>query len=197
MDLQLCLVWQQLVERSIQPVVIDSIRRHTQQLGHCRLRIPLLRDVQFARRIAQPSHHQNQRATPPCDMLLSRRHDPLKELIQLQLANHFQSQPRSAKLPAVLNSNSRRIDFDPLRLDRRIIVNLVEQRQLLLAAAMSRWHATDPCFEPPAPHPADPLRQAYPARRQLAVVARRPCDKIRPAPNTRAACRPFFGSTVE
>ena len=66
-------------------------------------------------------------------MLLSWRHDALKKFIQLQPASNFQSQPWSTKLSAVFNSNSRRIDFDPLSLSR-CLVYLFKQRQLLWVA---------------------------------------------------------------
>ena len=55
----------------------------------------------------------------------------MKELVELQLTSNLQGQPWPTKLLAVLNSNSRCIDFDPLRLSR-YVVDLIKQRQLLM-----------------------------------------------------------------
>ena len=49
-------------------------------------------------------------------MLLSRRQRMLQKLVQSQLLDEFQRQPRSAELPAVLDPHAGAVDLDKSRL---------------------------------------------------------------------------------
>jgi hypothetical protein len=49
-------------------------------------------------------------------MLLPRRQRPLQKLVQPQLLDQFQRQPRSTELPTILDRHTRAVDFDVSRL---------------------------------------------------------------------------------
>ena len=55
------------------------------------------------------------------------RDDVFKQFVNLQTADQLQSQPRSAELELIFDTNIRRIDFDPLRLK---LVLMIEELQL-------------------------------------------------------------------
>ena len=48
MHLQRSLVRQQAVKRSVQPIVVDALRGHTQEVVQRRAAVPILRNVQLA-----------------------------------------------------------------------------------------------------------------------------------------------------
>jgi len=52
MDLQGFLVRQQAVESTVQPIVVDALRRHAQKVIQRRPTIPILGNMEFARRLA-------------------------------------------------------------------------------------------------------------------------------------------------
>jgi len=41
-----------MVEGTVQPIVIDALRRHAQKVVQCRAAVPILGDVQLAGRLA-------------------------------------------------------------------------------------------------------------------------------------------------
>ena len=72
-DFQGLLVRQERVQRPIQPLLVDLLRRNTQQIGQGALGIEMLGDVQFARRIAEPAEHQHQGHQRPGNVFVARR----------------------------------------------------------------------------------------------------------------------------
>ena len=58
---QCLFVRQKLVQRPVQPLLVDLVARNAQQLGHCRASVIVLGNVQFARRIAQAADRPYQR----------------------------------------------------------------------------------------------------------------------------------------
>ena len=106
---------QEGVERAIQTALVHLLLRHTENVREGGLPIEMLRDVQFTRRTAEPGDHQHQRHDPPLDVRVPSRNGLLKKVIQSEPVNQLPSQPRSAKLPTVLNADLRDIDLDMLR----------------------------------------------------------------------------------
>ena len=52
------LVREQAIERAIEPILVDLLFAKLQQIAKRRAAIPVLGNVQLARRLAQPSRHQ-------------------------------------------------------------------------------------------------------------------------------------------
>jgi hypothetical protein len=67
------LVRQQMIEPAVEPVLVDGFVAKLQQIAQRRAAIPVLGDVQLARRLAEPRCHQNGRHLRPRDPLLARR----------------------------------------------------------------------------------------------------------------------------
>jgi hypothetical protein len=107
---------QQLVQPAVQAVVVHLVDRHAQQVGQCAVPVKVFGDVQLARWLAQAGDDQNQRRQRPGNVLLPRRHHTLQKLMQFQLLDQFQRQPRSAELTAILDPQTRAVDLDELRL---------------------------------------------------------------------------------
>jgi len=104
-------VRQQLVEAAIQAVVVHLVDRHAQQVAKRAVPVKVLGDVKLTGRLAQAADHQDQRRQRPGNVLLPRRQCTLQKLVQPQLLDQFQRQPRSAELPTVLDPHARAIDF--------------------------------------------------------------------------------------
>jgi hypothetical protein len=84
MGLQRRLVRQQAVERAVQPIVVDGFGRHAQQIAQRRAAIPILGDVQLARRLAQPGNHQDRRHRRPRHPLAAARQRLATQLVERQ-----------------------------------------------------------------------------------------------------------------
>ena len=84
MGLQLLLVRQQAVQRAIQAIVVDRLGRHAQQVVQRRAAIPMLGDVQLARRLAQPGDHQDRRHRRPRHPLAAARQRLATQLVERQ-----------------------------------------------------------------------------------------------------------------
>jgi hypothetical protein len=59
------LVQNKMIEGAVKPVLVDLIVLKLQQIGKRRAAIPILGNVQFARRLTQPRRHQNGRHLRP------------------------------------------------------------------------------------------------------------------------------------
>jgi hypothetical protein len=103
--LQRLLVRQQPVERTVQPVVVDSIRGHAQKIIQRRAPVPVLGDVQLARRFAQPRDHQDRRHRRPCNALSTRNEALGAEAIEIERPPQNPPQPHIAKAPAPLQTH--------------------------------------------------------------------------------------------
>ena len=107
----------------------------------------------------------------------------LQKLMQSELLDQFQRQPRAAELPAVLDPHARAVDLDEPRL------GLGLRKEFAVAAR----RAAD---RPPARRPAGPLRPSVPDRPPSAAADHARCDTTRPAPNTLRVDRCADGSGV-
>ena len=122
MRFQSVLVRQQLIERAVQPIVVHTFFAHAKQVGPRRFRIPLFGGEQFAGGFEQPGNDQNQRTHIPADQLATFGNRVAQKSVELQRTNQVQSDPRSARLPQVFNTNSGGVDFNPARSDSGRIV---------------------------------------------------------------------------
>ena len=59
------LVQNEMIEGAVKPVFVDLIVLKLQQIGKRRVAVPILGNVQLARRLAQPRRHQNGRHLRP------------------------------------------------------------------------------------------------------------------------------------
>ena len=107
----------------------------------------------------------------------------VQKRVELQRPYEMRRQPRSTRLPQVVDSHATDIDFDPARFSGSHII--IEFKPLLPPKRLKSF-----CFrgwrdrhQPPASHPADQLHQVCPATPPLAAAARWPCDAIPPAPS--------------
>jgi len=112
------LVGKQLIQRAIQTLVVDLLRRHAQQFVHRRAAIIMFGDEEFARRIAQPANHQHLGHQRPRHVLFALGNRAFQEVVQLKLAEDLPSEPRSTEGPLVLDPHGRRVHLDPLRRGR-------------------------------------------------------------------------------
>jgi len=74
MRLERLLVWQQLVERAIEAVIVHPLLRHSQQIRQRRAPVPVLGNVQPARWLAQSRDHQDRCHARPWHTLASFGH---------------------------------------------------------------------------------------------------------------------------
>ena len=116
-DLQRLLVRQQRVQGPIETLLVDLLRRNAQQIGQGALGVEMLGDVQFARRIAEATEDQHQGHQRPRNLFAARGDRAVEKLLQAQLLDKFQSQPRPAEIAAVLHAHALDVDLDPLRPD--------------------------------------------------------------------------------
>ena len=99
------------------------------------------------------------------------RHRTPQKLVQPQLLDQFQRQPRAAELPAVLHAYPRAVDLDEPRLGLRL------RKESPVAAKRA-------AARPLAPRPTGPPRPSAPDRPPFAAADHARCDTTRPAPNT-------------
>ena len=118
------LVREQSIERAIEPILVDLLLAELQQIAKHRSTIPVLGNVQLARRLAQPSRHQHRRHLRPCDPLLAHWKQPPAQLFEAHRTPQGERQVDIAKLARALNTNA-------LQSNRRrqMLAAVVEQRR--------------------------------------------------------------------
>jgi hypothetical protein len=67
------LVPKQVIEAAIQSILVDLLVAELKQIAKCRATIPVLGNMQLARRLAQPRRYQHRRRLRPCDAFPARR----------------------------------------------------------------------------------------------------------------------------
>ena len=106
-------------------------------------------------------------------MLASFRNFFVQKRIKLQRPNKMQCQPRSSKLPQVLNSHATRIDFHPARFRGSNIIKFKSHLPPQPAALVQRWRMVRSTFVrllQPAEHhikPASFIKFAQPSHDSL------------------------------
>ena len=117
---------QQQIERAIQPILVDQIAIELQQIAKRRAPVPVLGDVQLARRLAQPRRHQHRRHLRPGTRFLADGSSLLAQIGQARAPPQRQRQIDIAELPRA---------FDPHALQAApapsLLRAIVEQASLL------------------------------------------------------------------
>ena len=106
MRFQRGLVREQAIERAIEPILVDLLIAELQQIAKRRAAIPILGNVQLARRLAEPRRHQHRRHLRPGDALLAHRQQPLAQLLEPHPAPQRQRQVDIAELTRALDANA-------------------------------------------------------------------------------------------
>ena len=156
MLLQTPLVRQQPVERPVQTVVVDPLHRHPREIRQRRPPVPILGNVQLARRLAQPRNHQDRRHRRPRHLLATRRHLRGAKPIELQRLPQSPAQPDVAKTPRPFQANL----LQPNR--HRLAHRRGRLEQLVLLAP-----AGDLQRQPPSPRSTVPVELAQMCNRLL------------------------------
>ncbi len=130
MLLQRRLVGQEAIERAIAAVVVDPRGGQREQIVERRAPIPILCDVQLARRLAQPGQHEDQRHGGPRHLFPADGQQPLQQGIQLQGPPQRPAEPDVAEATAPLQPHAIQAD----RNGGRVSGNGLEQVRLLAPA---------------------------------------------------------------
>ena len=124
---------EQMIEAAIEAILVDLLIAKLQQIAERRAAVPVLGNVQLARRLAEPRRHQHSRHLRPGDALLSDRQQPFAQILKARPAPQCERQIHVAKL-------TRALDADALQTHRyrQMFAAVVEQRRLLRGADQRR-----------------------------------------------------------
>ena len=106
MRFQRRLVREQMIEAAIEPILVDLLIAKLQQIAKRRAPVPVLGNVQFARRLAEPRRHQHRRHLRPGDAFLAGRQQSLAQLLKPHAAPQRQRQIHIAELPRAFDANA-------------------------------------------------------------------------------------------
>jgi hypothetical protein len=129
MRFQRLLVHQQAIERAIEPVLVDRLVAELQQVAKRRAAIPVLGDVQLARRFTQPGCHQDRRHLRPSDAFLPHRKQAPTQLLEPQPAPQGERQIHVAKPARALDANA----LQPNR-RRHMLAAVIKQQRFFRGA---------------------------------------------------------------
>ena len=90
---------------AVNAVVVHALRRQTQNVFQGCAAVPVLGDVEVARRFAQTGEHLHSNHRRPRDSLAPRRQQLLAQLVQPQRSPQRQPHPHVAETPASLQSH--------------------------------------------------------------------------------------------
>ena len=123
------LVDQQVVETAIKAILVDLLVAELKQIAQRRTAVPVLGNVQFARRLAKARRNQDRCHLRPRDVLPAGRKQPLAQILKSHAAPQRQRQIDITKLP-------RALDADTLEADRhrQMILAVFEQLRLMRCA---------------------------------------------------------------
>ena len=129
MRFQSSLVRQQVIKAAIEPVLVDLLVAKLQKIAERRPAIPVLGNVQLARRLAEPRRDQHRRHLRPGDALPAGRQQPLAQILKAHPAPKRQRQIDIAKPP-------RALDADALQANRygHVPATVVEQLRVFRSA---------------------------------------------------------------
>ena len=71
-----------MIKSAIEPILGDLLIAELQQIAQRRAAVPVLSDVKFARRLAEPRCHQNGRRLRPGDAFLPDRKQSLAQFLK-------------------------------------------------------------------------------------------------------------------
>ena len=129
MRLQRSLVREQAIERAIEPILVDLLFAKLQQIAKRRAAIPVLGNVQLARRLAQSSRHKHRRHLRPGDSFLARRKQSLAQFLEPHPAPQGERQVDLAKLTRALDANALQANGR-----RQLLAVVIEQRRFFGSA---------------------------------------------------------------
>ena len=118
-----------MIEPAVEPILVDLLTAELEQIAKRRPAIPILGNVQLARRLAKSRRNQHGRHLRPRDTLLASRKQPLARRLKTDAAPQRQRQIHIAK-------PTRAFDPNALQAHRRrqIAAAVIEQRRLLRRA---------------------------------------------------------------
>jgi hypothetical protein len=108
------LVAQQAIERPVEPVILDARGGQGKHILERRVTIPILRNVQLARGLAQARQHQHGRHRRPRHGLAPGGDQPLQDLIEPQGPPQRPAEPHVAERAASLEPNPVQVNGDRL-----------------------------------------------------------------------------------
>jgi len=118
-------VRQEPIQRAVEPIVVDPLGGQPEQILERGLAIPVLGDVQLARRFTQPRDHQHRRHLRPRHGLSACRQERGAQLLQSQRPPQRPSQPDVAERARALHAQPLESDRDGLFSRRRLFEQLV------------------------------------------------------------------------
>ena len=123
------LVHEQMIEAAIKAILVDLLIAELQQIAERRAPVPILGNVQLARRLAEPRRNQHGRHLRPGDAFLARRKQPLAQLLKARPAPQRKRQIHIAELTRALDANALQAHRH-----RQMFAAVVEQLRLLGSA---------------------------------------------------------------
>jgi hypothetical protein len=107
---QCLLVRQQLVERLVQPIRVDLLRRNAQELFQRRAPVPGVGDVQLTGRLAESSDREHRRHRAPGDRFAPRFDQRIEPCVEAQHSPQAPGQPDVAKVSGAFQANAAELD---------------------------------------------------------------------------------------
>jgi len=141
MRFQRGLVGEEMIKPAIEPVFGDLLIAELQQIAQRRAAVPILSDVQFARRLAQPRRHQHGRRLRPGDAFLPDGKQSLAQLLKADPAPQGECKVDIAKSTRAFNGNA----FQAYR-HRQMIAAIV--KKLRAFGSANQTPPQRPPFEP-------------------------------------------------
>src|SRR5262245_14717966 len=120
------LVHEQMIEAAIKAILVDLPIAELQQIAKCRAPVPILGNVQLARRLAEPRRHQHACHRRPGNAFLAHRKQSLAQLLKARPTPQRKRQIHIAELAGALDAN-------PLQAhrNRQMFAAIIEQWRLL------------------------------------------------------------------
>src|SRR5262244_3460956 len=100
------LVEEQAIEAAIEPILVDLLVAELEQIAQRRAAIPVLRNMQLARRLTESRRNQHGRHLRPRHPFLAGRKQPLAQLLKTNAAPQRQRQIYVAEHTRALDPNA-------------------------------------------------------------------------------------------
>src|SRR6476659_4413763 len=123
---------EQMIEAAIKAILVDLLIAELQQIAERRAPVPILGNVQLARRLAEPRRNQHGCHLRPGDAFLAHRKQSLAQLLEARPTPQCKRQIHIAELTRALDTNALQTHRN-----RQMFAAIVEQRRLLGSADQS------------------------------------------------------------
>ena len=100
------LVHEQMIEAAIKAILVDLLIAQLQQIAQRRAPVPILGNVQLARRLAKPRSNQHSRHLRPGDAFLAHRKKSLAQFLKARPAPQRKRQIHIAEPTGALDTNA-------------------------------------------------------------------------------------------